>query len=430
MKEPGSIIRQFSNRLLTAQRGLRILDALRWGADVERQFLASRCRELPRVTRETYRQMAGAIDFTSRDAQLAQIERDLERQLGSNEPAAAMLQVRIRSCRGALALLAARGTPQFAVRARELFDAPSTDEMRLVPRLLSRLIASHPAATQCLPRLTSAAAADELRRRLAGSMNRAVTIRLSGNMLAEASAGGNYIKLRQRGRYTSRELALLEAHEGWAHLGTALNGRRQPECRFLCRGTPATVGLQEGLAVLCELLAGVSDAERLSRIRDRFEAVHMVRCGADFLEVHRFFRSRGATAAESYHRAVRIFRGSLPANCGPFPKDACYALGFVRLIGLIRNWSRELPSVNPKWLFAGKLAFGDLANLSGTQLAPPVFVPPPFRDAATLAILVGAAFDEPVAASCRNDKSAPPLVRQPGTLLSFPIATPPSARSA
>src|SRR5205807_575743 len=80
--------------------------------------------------------------------------------------------------------------------------------------------------------------------------------RLSDDILADAAAGSDYIKLRRDAHFTQRDLALLEVHEGWVHLGTTLNGQRQPVCSFLSKGTPATTRTQEGLAVLAELLAG------------------------------------------------------------------------------------------------------------------------------------------------------------------------------
>ena len=42
-------IRTLSDRLVTAQRPIRILDALKWDASLEAQFFAKKCLELPKV---------------------------------------------------------------------------------------------------------------------------------------------------------------------------------------------------------------------------------------------------------------------------------------------------------------------------------------------------------------------------------------------
>ena len=47
-------IRGLSDRLVEVQRPLRILDAVKWGDEVERSFFAAGARELPPVTRDSY----------------------------------------------------------------------------------------------------------------------------------------------------------------------------------------------------------------------------------------------------------------------------------------------------------------------------------------------------------------------------------------
>ena len=47
-----SMVRTLSDRLVEAQRPIRILDAIKWDDDVERAFFARGGRELPSVTRD------------------------------------------------------------------------------------------------------------------------------------------------------------------------------------------------------------------------------------------------------------------------------------------------------------------------------------------------------------------------------------------
>src|SRR5439155_15090438 len=41
------MVRRLSDRLVEAQRPIRILDAIKWDDDIERAFFAAGCRELP-----------------------------------------------------------------------------------------------------------------------------------------------------------------------------------------------------------------------------------------------------------------------------------------------------------------------------------------------------------------------------------------------
>src|SRR5690349_11222050 len=48
-------VRRLSDRLLAAARPLKVLEAVNWGPDAERAFLAAGGRELPPVAADTYR---------------------------------------------------------------------------------------------------------------------------------------------------------------------------------------------------------------------------------------------------------------------------------------------------------------------------------------------------------------------------------------
>src|SRR5207244_6304921 len=137
------------------------------------------------------------------------------------------------------------------------------------------------------PTLPAADAVLVLRERLNRTMP--ARVRLSRRLFADAAAGGGTVKLRRDAHFTAHDLALLEVHEGWAHLGTTLNGRAQPVCPFLSKGPPATAMTQEGLAVFCEVLAGVCHAGRVRKLWRRYQAVRLAESGADFRDVYRFF---------------------------------------------------------------------------------------------------------------------------------------------
>ncbi len=212
----------------------------------------------------------------------------------------------------------------------------------------------------------------------------AVRVRLSDGIVADAAAGGDYIKLREDATFTLREIRLLEVHEGWVHLGTTLNGQAQPICTFLSKGPPSSTVTQEGLAVLTEVLSFASHPGRVRRLTHRIEGVALAESGADFLEVYRFFQGEGYEPRESYQHTMRIFRGSLPVGCGPFTKDLCYSRGFVLLYNFMRlAVTRGMVGRIPL-LFCGKTNLDDIKTLSLLAdeglLAPPRYIPPPFAN--------------------------------------------------
>jgi uncharacterized protein (TIGR02421 family) len=201
-------------------------------------------------------------------------------------------------------------------------------------------------------------------------------------LTADAAAGGNSIHLRRDACFAVRQIRLLEVHEGWVHLGTTRNGRRQPVCTFLGRCSPVATVTQEGLAVLTELATGACDAARWRQLVHRVEAVARAEAGADFLDVFRFFLGQGYGPRGSYYQAVRIFRGGLPQKSQPFTKDLCYIKGLLEL-------AADPSSL--RWLFCGKTSLADAKQLGdlaaeGILLAPR-YVPPVFEAAGARPVL-------------------------------------------
>src|SRR3954466_6138321 len=75
------ILAALAQRVLDAQRPMRILQSLRWEADVEEQFFRGRARELPRVT---YASDLG-FDPDAKIRELDGILADAEQKLGEGD---------------------------------------------------------------------------------------------------------------------------------------------------------------------------------------------------------------------------------------------------------------------------------------------------------------------------------------------------------
>jgi uncharacterized protein (TIGR02421 family) len=385
-------IRRLSDRLIAAQRPLRLLDAVNWDDHIERAFFDSDCREFPLVNREYYLSRPLPFDPDTKRAELAALALDVKNSLGSEHPAGRMILDRCEQYRGVVDLVQARGTRGFGVESERLFgnsrSVPSGGaELRDLARSLAGMIdgLSGGLCGSEDRTIEADAAAELLSSRLGGYFRDtgSVRVRVTSRLASDASAGTGYLKLRAGARFSERDLRLLEVHEGWVHLGTTLNGLRQPICTFLSRSAPATTPTQEGLAVLVEVLAFASHPARLRRLAQRVEAVALAEAGANFLEVYRHFVSVGCDHRDSYRLAARTFRGSLP-NGKPFTKDLSYSRGLVELCAFLRGAIRQGQVRLIPLLFVGKTSLSDVPLL--TQLAddglltPPAHVPPPFAD--------------------------------------------------
>jgi uncharacterized protein (TIGR02421 family) len=215
-----------------------------------------------------------------------------------------------------------------------------------------------------------------------------VRVILSDGIVADAAAGADYVKIRSGGMFSARDLKILEVHEGWVHLGTSLNGQKQPYATWLASGPPGVTVIQEGLAVTLEMFSFVTYPSRARRLIDRLRAVHMAEMGASLLDIYDFFRSQNLSEAEAYQATERICRGG-DGRGSPFTKDISYARGFMLIYNFMRIAMRLGKVEYLPCLFVGKAALEDIpvlyqAILDG-HVRPPEYLPMPFKDLNALA---------------------------------------------
>jgi uncharacterized protein (TIGR02421 family) len=391
---------ELSERLVAAQRGIRILDAIKWSDDVRAAFFAADCREPPDVGPETYRRRPLELDLDATHEAIREVERDVASRLGSVNPAGRLLARMCDEYLQVLDLLEARGTPAFSRisqrlygSSRDAFHAGGPTVADLAEALEESLRAIDESAflEADVRNIPTAEAVAILQKRLDAVFTEpesCVRVIESDGIVADAAAGSDYIKLRKDALFSRRDLGALEAHEGWVHVGTTLNGRAQPWCTFLEKGTPSTTVTQEGLALLVELLAGVSHPARLRRITDRAHAIRLAEEGASFLEVFAVLREWGRSREESYTTCVRAFRGSAP-DCGPFTKDLSYTRGFVEIYNFMQIAVRRGRLDRLPLLFCGKLTLDDLGAIADLRdqgvVTTPRHLPPPLADLSGLA---------------------------------------------
>lgn len=393
------VIQVLSQRIIEAQRNIRILDLIKWDYSVKEDFFRHKAQQLPAVDVDYYKNKPLPFDVNDKMEEFRLILRDTQNQLGQYSPITRLIKRQCDEYRRAIQMLAARGTPVFSEVAMELYGSPNDVFYVGGPRLselgttLFDLLTALDVQLQTsadLKQHTPQEAQVVLQAKLSKFFDQHpghVNVMISDGMVADASAGADTIKLSQHAMFSDRDLKYLEVHEGWVHVGTTLNGSMQPYCSFMSKGSPSCSVIQEGLAVITEVVSFSSYPGRMRKITNRVIALDKVANGANFIDVYRYLLDCGLDEQDSYNNTVRVFRGSTPTG-GPFTKDLSYAKGFVLIYNFIRYAISQHRLDAIPLLFTGKLVLDDLPLLSELSqqgiLTPPVYIPPPFRDLAAL----------------------------------------------
>lgn len=399
MEKEKAIIQGLSQRLVEAQRKIRILDSIKWDETIKADFFANKANKLPKVDQAYYAAKPLPFDAAEKQEEFRLILRDAHNALGQYASVTRLVKRQCEEYSRAVQMLQARGTPVFSEISMELYGSPNDAFYAGGPRLSSLGTLLYDVLNALDVKLQSEADVKKYTALEAQKMlqsryeafftehpNR-VTVNVSDDMIADASAGAETIKLSQNAMFSDRDLRYLEVHEGWVHVGTTINGAMQPYCFFLSKGSPSCSVMQEGLAVITEVVTFSSYPGRVKKLVNRVIASEKVREGANFLDIFQFFTGNGLSEEDAYNNAVRVFRGSTPEG-GPFTKDLSYAKGFVLIYNFIRFVISQHKIELIPLLFTGKLVLDDLPLLADLRdnclLSPPVYLPPPFRDLAAL----------------------------------------------
>ncbi len=394
------VVSGLAQRIVEAQRPIRVLQSLRWDPVTEDAFVKSRYREMPRVTRETYDAIELGFEAKHKEAEFEDIARDVEKDLGTEDAMGKIMLHTALQYRDLSRMLAARGTPMFYAYSRRLYGSPKDKfpdgkyTVRDLGHMLYDVLTKVDDASlgETHPRvITADAAATTLNARFASYFGEnAVTVEVDDSILSDAAAGGDRVKVRSRAMFSDRDVDILEVHEGWVHVATSLNGQQQQVARWLAKGPPRTTAVQEGLAALVEIFTFRTYPKRARRLIDRVIAIDKAEDGANFLEVFDWFRTEGYDEEECFNSTRRVFRGGVIEGGAPFTKDACYCKGIVLNYAFIRSAFLHNRADLIPFLFVGKVAHEDVPALARRVadgvVRPPRFLPPMFRDLNGLAI--------------------------------------------
>lgn len=387
-------LQELSGRLVALQKPIRILDAIKWPADIEARFRASGGTRLPTVGQDFYQQQKLAFDPDTVYQALKDLKADIRRQLGRGDALGKILQATVDQYQIVIELLRYRGTDKFGHFSHQLYGS-AQDKIRGDRKTLRQMgerlchIFSLPAVEHLHRPYNHDIDAEQAVAILRERMNQyfapgEVRVQINDDIVSDAAAGGDCIKINRRSLFSELDLQVLEVHEGWVHIGTTLNGRQQPWATWLSVGSPRITAIQEGMAVLMETLTFSSFPQRARRISDRVVAVDLAEQGADFIEVYRYFLARGVSEHDSYRVTQRVFRGGTLTGGSVFTKDISYVKGFVENVNFIRSAIHSgVPEIIPM-LFVGKVTLDDLPLLYERYLEGiiigPKYLPPMFRD--------------------------------------------------
>lgn len=397
------VVAQLAERIVEAQKPIRVLQALRWDESIEEQFRKTRPRVLPKVDPAYYEKLDLGFEPRAKTEEFETIARDIRRSLGETDSIGLIMLATALEYRDVVHMLAARGTPGFYAASRRLYGSPKDkfpdgrSTVRDLGRLLYGILTNvdewaYHVTRPAYPRdLDATEAARQLSERLGTYFgDTRVRVEPDDGILADAAAGSDYVKVRTGAKFSARDIDILEVHEGWVHVATSLNGQAQPVAKWLAKGPPRTAAAQEGLAALVEMFTFRTHPRRARRLNDRILAVDKAEDGANFLEVFEWFRTEGYDEDECFNGTRRVFRGGIVDGGGPFTKDACYCKGVVLNYAFIRSAIQHDRVDLIPLLFVGKVAHEDIPvlarHVSDGVVRCPQYLPPMFRDLNGLAV--------------------------------------------
>lgn len=390
-------IASLAQRIVDAQKPIRVLDGIKWTPDKYEAFKGSNWKRLPKIE---YSQGTFDYDPEKKKAELREIELDAKRLLSERDPIADIIEASAREYRLLVEMLEARGTKRFHELSRQLYGSASDtladgttlvrdvahDMYGILTQLDDSLLGPIPAKN-----ITAEQAVEILNTRLTDVFgDGTVRVILDDGIVADAAAGSDYVKVRKGAMFSSEDLRILEVHEGWAHVGTSLNGQKQPVARWLSKGPPRTAATQEGLAALLEILTFASYPGRAHRLNNRVLAVDKAEDGANFFEVFEWFRTEGYDEESCFWASARVFRGGVIDGGAPFTKDIVYMKGIVSNYNFLHAAIAKGRPELIRWLFVGKVALEDIPVLASRAhegiVRAPRYVPELFHDLRGLAI--------------------------------------------
>lgn len=259
------------------------------------------------------------------------------------------------------------GSPEFLYDSLRYYGEPSQRELKNASYLLHvtqdyKEVSGEPVSIDDIKRYFES---------FADANQYPLELSIETDMMANALVSGSHVKISDKAKLTNIQLKALAHHELGVHLVTTLNAQSQP-LKVLQLGSPVNTTAQEGLAMLCEYLAGFMTFERLSTLALRVVAVNSMIVEKDFKRTFNLLMDEYQVEAnKAFTICSRVYRG------GGFTKDYLYLKGFQQVLEAYRN------KQNISNLLCGKVSYEQLPLI--TQLVEqgyfitPKFISPAIR---------------------------------------------------
>jgi uncharacterized protein (TIGR02421 family) len=393
-------IKKLSQRIVEAQKPIRILDAIKWDPSVEQELRKSKYKQMPKIGPEFYAKYQLGFEPAAKTQELMDLKADIIKALGGDDDIGKLLVHIVEQYLLVVELLLARGTKKFWETSRKLYGSPKDsffddkntilDLGKLLYSILNG-IDDKALGVEYPEDLEAKDVVATLNERFRSYFEGAgVEARISDGIIADAAAGGDVVKIRQGAKFSSRDVDILEVHEGWVHVGTTQNGQQQRIAKWLSKGPPRCSATQEGLAVIMEIFTFRSYPKRARHINDRILGIDKAEDGANILELIEFYRTEGYDEDDSVANAKRVFRGGVVEGGAPFTKDISYCRGFIENYNFMRAAIRAgRPELVP-FLFCGKIHVDDVPLLYQKYkegiVDSPRYLPPQFKDLNGIAV--------------------------------------------
>ncbi len=244
-----------------------------------------------------------------------------------------------------LTLLQARNSADFPHASVMLYGAVDAPLLALARDILAGIAPDEDGGDPCIDcHAVQAAAETMLARYRADDPGFEAEVCLRKDIAPGLMVSGRSVLISTATRMRRRRLDALLQHEIGVHVLTFSNGGRQGLSIF-GTGLAGYEGIQEGLGVFAEYLAGGLTAARLRLLAARVLAVDAMLSGADFVACERLLRrEHGFAPAIAFGIVARVFRS------GGLSKDAIYLRGLYEVFRTVQAGK----PLEPFWF--GKIA--------------------------------------------------------------------------
>ncbi len=387
-------IKQLSIQIVDMQRPIRVLDAIKWPAEIDEILRKSKYKELPTLSKDDYSKNDLGFDPKAKLQEFEDFITHVKATLGKEDELGQLMITNCLEYQDVVRMLMARGTKEFYEYSKILYGSPkekfldgrtTINEVARSMYDIFAILGDRVMGGAHVEDQSAVQVVDILNERFSRYFHdNTVRAKISDGIVADSAAGGDVVKIKEGAVFSLRDIGILEVHEGWVHVGTTLNGHNQHVAGFLAKGPPRVAATQEGLAIMLEVFTFSSYPKRGRTINDRVLGIDKAEDGANLLEIIEFYRTEGYSEEDCLSNAKRVFRGGTFDGGAPFTKDIAYIKGLIENYNFVRAAMRAGKPEYIRFLFVGKVNVMDVPMLYRKYqegvIDEPKYVPPQFVD--------------------------------------------------